>query len=445
MNCRVRPTARSPRRLVLAGIALVVALGVLGAAGARLVTVALGASATGRSVSQMPPLPPRWPATLQLGMSGGLGDAPGIRARAPFTVRYQYLAGGVGRQEHWTRWQPDGSFVTRYIDESVEHGMTPVFTYYMIVQSAPGEHTGPGGEAAAVKVNIATPTTMAAYLSDFRVFFQRAATRPDVQTVLHVEPDLWGFAHQAARGDDATTVPVLVGSTGVPEVADLPDTLAGLAQAIVRLRDRYAPNVMLGYHLSVWGAGTDIFLADSHDAAVDGFAARSVAFYRSLGAPFDLAFSEFSDRDAAYKEHVYGDRGQSWWDEADFKRHVRFIAGFVEGAGMPMVLWQIPYGNTKMRAMNNSPAHYQDNRVEWLLDDPGRAHLREYVGAGVVAFLFGMGTGGVTCPCDQAHDGVTDPEPINGNDRPSLSADDDGGYFNERAAAYYAEGPMPLP
>jgi hypothetical protein len=98
-----------------------------------------------------------------------------------------------------------------------------------------------------------------------------------------------------------------------------------------------------------------------------------------------------------------------------------------------------------MRAMNNTRAHYQDNRVEWLLDEPGRSHLGEYIDAGVVAFLFGGGAADVTCPCDQVGDGVTDPPPINGNDRPSLSAADDGGYFDERAAAYYAEGPMPLP
>jgi hypothetical protein len=38
-----------------------------------------------------------------------------------------------------------------------------------------------------------------------------------------------------------------------------------------------------------------------------------------------------------------------------------------------------------MRAMNNTWDHYQDNRVERLLDDPSRAHLLAYVQAGVVA------------------------------------------------------------
>jgi hypothetical protein len=107
-------------------------------------------------------------------------------------------------------------------------------------------------------------------------------------------------------------------------------------------------------------------------------------------------------------------------------------------------MWQIPLGNTKMRAMNNTWNHYQDNRVEWLLDDPGRAHLSEYLQAGVAAFLFGRGADGATCSCDAANDGVTNPAPINGNDRMSLNADDDGGFFREKATAYYASGAMPL-
>ena len=55
------------------------------------------------------------------------------------------------------------------------------------------------------------------------------------------------------------------------------------------------------------------------------------------------------------------------------------------------------------------------------------------------------GADGATNAGDSAGDGITDPEPINGNDRPSLNADDDGGYFKERAAAYYRGGPLALP
>ena len=41
------------------------------------------------------------------------------------------------------------------------------------------------------------------------------------------------------------------------------------------------------------------------------------------------------------------------------------------------VLWQIPFGNTKMRAVNNTWNHYQDNKVEWFLEEPARTRLED--------------------------------------------------------------------
>src|SRR5690606_17297898 len=116
-------------------------------------------------------------------------------------------------------------------------GITPVFTYYMIYQSLPGG----GGEQAAVLTNLNNTATMQAYWADLRLFFQRAGAFPSTRVVFHVEPDLWGYVQQTAGNDNAASVPAKVSATGVPEVAGLPDNVAGLAQGIVRLRDQYAP------------------------------------------------------------------------------------------------------------------------------------------------------------------------------------------------------------
>ena len=59
--------------------------------------------------------------------------------------------------------------------------------------------------------------------------------------------------------------------------------------------------------------------------------------------------------------------------------------------------------------------------------------------AGVIAYLFGGGASGTTCACDAQNDGVTNPAPVDGNTRRSLSAGDDGGYFRSRARAYYRD------
>ena len=396
-----------------------------------------------------------------------MADAPGgaaaMRATAPFGFRYQYLAGGANTGNGWANWNTNGDFARFYIEDSIANGIVPVFTYYMLLQSTPGG----GSESAAVFTNLNNTATMTAYYNDLKLFFQKAGAFTGQRVVLHVEPDLWGYMEQRSTSDNATTVPAKVAETGIPELAGLPSNVSGFARAVLRLRDAYAPNVSVGYHISVWGTNVDIGLSNPSDATVDALAARAAAFYRSLAADFDVAFAEFSDRDAAFKQYVYGDGGQSWFDAEDFRRSARFLRGFSAGAGERIVMWQIPLGNTKVRAQNNTTGHYQDNRPEWLLDDPARSHLAAFRDAGVVAFLFGGGAGGTTCACNGQNDGVTNPAPINGNElaseaaapgsaplqvmrgtTPTLvtpyAADDDGGFFRWKAWQYYQQGPMPL-
>ena len=83
--------------------------------------------------------------------------------------------------------------------------------------------------------------------------------------------------------------------------------------------------------------------------------------------------------------------------------------------------------------------------MQWLLGSGSRAHLRAYVAAGFVGFLFGRGADGATCACDAAGDGVTNPPPIDGDTQTSVSADDDGGYFKRQSAAYYRAGAVAPP
>lgn len=384
------------------------------------------------------PLPAGWPSTLQLGIADSPGGAAAVKAKTNFGFRYQYLAGGVNTGNGWATWNANGDFVRYYVEDSVANGITPVFTYYQIFQSSPGNGQG---ELAGVTGNLQNTSTMAAYWKDLKLFFQRAAG-PNM-VVLHVEPDMWGYAQQKSRGDDAATVAAAVSSTNMAELAGLPNNMSGFAQAVVKLRDQYAPNVKLGYHLSYWGTGTDPLYSKPSDSSIDSLATRSANFYKSLGTNFDISFAEFSDRDAAFYQYQYGN-ANAWWQPADFARNVRYLSKYSTLTGTRIVMWQIPLGNTKMRAMDNTWGHYQDNRPEWLLDDAARTHLTEYANAGVVAFLFGGGAGGVTCACDANNDGTTNPPAINGNNQMSLNADDDGGYFNAKAKAYYAAGAMAL-
>ncbi len=409
-----------------------------------MIPLLLLAGATGgadaRIGSSLPPLPKTWPHTLQLGMASEPGDAGAMSKTAPFGFRYQYLAGGVNTGKGWATWNENGSFVTRYIRDSVAHKMIPVFSYYMLLQSSPAG----GDEKQTDLAHVNSVELMRAYYADLKLFFQRAREATTKTVVLHVEPDFWGYAEQGSQNDDASTVPAAVASTGLPELAGLPDTVPGFAQAIVLLRDQLAPNVLLAYHMSGWGTMHDIVYEKPSDAVVRAYAMRSAAFERSLGARFDISFEDFSDRDAGFYQKIQGNP-RAWFKPADFRRHMLYAQVFVRQTGLRMVAWQIPFGNTIMRAENNTWNHFQDNRVQWLLGDGSRARLRAYAQAGFIAFLFGRGADGNTCACDAAGDGVTNPAPINGNKRRSYSAADDGGFFRNRAKNYYKHKALPLP
>jgi hypothetical protein len=398
---------------------------------AALLSTLAFAGGAGAATPKLPPLPARWPHTLQIGMTDSPGGAAALRRSAPFGFRYQYLAGGANTGSGWSTWNPDGSFVTLYDRESWAAGEIPVFSYYQLLQSKPAG----GDEAQTDLAHLRDPQVMGAYWADVRLLFQRAKGAKTV--VVHVEPDLWGYVEQAAKGDDATTVPAVV-----PD--GLPQTAAGFAQEWVRLRDALAPNVVLAYHMSGWGTKHDIVYEKPPNATVRAYAARSAAFYRSLHARFDVSFEDFSDRDSGFYERVEHN-AKVWFRPADFARHLLYAQTFVRLAGIRMVAWQIPLGNTLMRAENDTNDHYQDNRVQWLLGAGSRARLRQYVAAGFAGFLFGRGADGNTCACDAAKDGVTNPPPIDGNTRRSISADDDGGYFRAQARAYYRAGALPLP
>ena len=405
--------------------------------------ITLVPSRPGDAGGGLPGLPSRWPNRIQVGVADQPGGAKRLANTTNFGFRYQYLAGGVNTGDGWATWNENGHFVTYYIEESKKHDIRPAFVYYMLQQSEPA--TGTGSEKEVILRNLRDTSTMRTLYRDLRLFFRRASAFPKQMVTVNVEPDLWGYVQQAADGNDAKSIPAKVAATGIDALEGLPNNVSGFARAIIRLRNRHAPNVVLGYHLSVWGTDIDISISDPNDAEIDRLGRKAGNFYKSLDADFDIAFGEFDDRDSGFNQKVLGDGGASWWTPGDFRRNRRFLAKFVDVAHERVVMWQIPLGNTRMRAMNNTWNHYQDNRPQWLLGKRGRDHLRAYARAGVVAFLFGGGAAGTTCACDAAADGVTNPKPINGNDVRSYNADDDGGYFRRRARRYYSQGAIALP
>jgi hypothetical protein len=301
-------------------------------------------------------------------------ESPGKHAPVHLGFRYQYLA-----NEWWT-WNPNGTFASLYTQDSWAHNEIPVLTYYVILQS--GQSLG--DEAATDLGHLRDPQLMEQYWQNVTLLLQRVAGKKTV--VVHVEPDLWGYLEQA----NATAL------------------ASQFAQKWIALRNQYARNVLLAYHMSGWGTKHDIVYEDPPDATVRQYARQSAAFYNALHARFDLSFEDFSDRDAGFYEKQQGN-SKTWFTPADFHRHLLYGATFIDATKLRMVAWQIPLGNT---FLNDTWSHYRDNRVQWLLGAGNRPHLRAYVNAGYIGFMFGGGADGTT------------------------SAYTDGGYFFKRVRAY---------
>ncbi len=314
--------------------------------------------------------PAGWPHHLALGVSDPPGDAQALRAHAPVDMRYQYLAGGVSTGHGWATWNPDGTFVTRYVDGSFAAHVIPVFTYYQMLQSAPAVG---GTEQARDLSNMRNPSTMRAYWADYRLLLARVAQAAGSRlVVIHIEPDLWGYLEQAR----ATRL------------------ARAFAQHLIALRDRLAPHVVLAWHLSVWGTGEDPTYSKPSLAHMDTLAATSAAFYESLHAHFDLVFNDVTDRDAGFYQDVEGNP-HTWWGPANFARENRYIAGFTRRTHTAVALWQLPVGDTHL---DNTWEHYRDNRLQWWLGADSAAHLRATRDAGVIGLLFGGGATGTTTP-----------------------------------------------
>ena len=400
------------------------------------------------SIAALPAIPAKWPSQkLEVGLTDSPNGASSLHATVPsLKFRYQYLSGGVNTGSGWATWNAGAKFADYYVDESVAAGMTPVFIYYQLLQSAPNNSNGSLDEKGKDLANARNNSTMNSYWADVRLLFQHLGAYSQTM-VLDIEPDLWGYFEQAStdagHSDDATAVPVSVASSGDADTAAYPNNVAGFAQAFVHLRNKYAPNVLLSYELSDWGTYNDPVAQNLSLAAIDTLAARSVAFEQSTGAAFDLVSTDPTDRDAGFYAAQYG--SNTWWDSADYDRFNEWNGVFVRGVGLRMMLWQTPVGNTKMRAMNNSWGHYQDNHVEWWFGDGVAANQTALLNSGVIAVLYGGGAGGCTAAADEMGDGVTNPAAINGNTTTSYSADDDGGYFKHQVNAYYSAGAVPLP
>ena len=357
------------------------------------------------------------PPRFLIGLGNEPQDSTTYSLGVTLDIHYVYLSRG------WTGWGDKKSdYVVRHLDAGRTYGVVPMFTFY---------ESADQGDGALTEFTDATYMRDTYWKNIRQMFMDIGDFREDpndptsnrLPAIVHFEPDFWGYVEQctsnahpggvsctntATHTDDPTIFPALVDSECAN--AHLPNNAAGLAQCMVWLRNKLAPNAIVGLHASTFGA----HIGTSSDPV------RVAKFLIGLGAEIDFIAVETLDRDAGCFEargpncNPSGRSGNFYWNENDFSEHLAWAKAIHDTTTLPLLWWQTPLGAPSDQP-GGTPQHYRDNRVQYIF-----AHPDKFVAAGGVGAVFGRG------------------EPNQTN------ATTDGGQFKNAVKAYFAS-PTPLP
>lgn len=347
----------------------------------------------------------------QLGRPGkllvGADMTDSVAALAPFDIRYLYLAGGLADGDGtcsscgsctaagvscstgcgwWGCWQdpatPPGQYLRDLLAKAGAAGMLPLVSYYEILQTS---HVV---EGSAEIVALQDAALLRRWFNDWRFVLQQIGNRA---ALLHLEPDLWGYAEK--MNADPRLLAAAVTASNPTDCAGQQDSLAGLGRCAIAMVRKYAPGARVGLHASAWGSG--IVGTDNRDPAVDMRAQgqRVADFLLACGGgDADFVVVEASDRDAGY----YGTLGKNtFWDASNatlpsFHQAFSWATALTERMGRPALWWQLPVGNMSLPDTANQ---WRDNRVDYFLQHPAEVAQTHAFG-----MVFGAGESHQTNP-----------------------------------------------
>ncbi|MFF4504208.1 RICIN domain-containing protein [Streptomyces sp. NPDC001401] len=317
-------------------------------------------------------------------IGGSMSDASA--AAAPFDVRYAYVHSqpapssdyytAAKCHDDWSGWwgcwngstTAPGTYVTwrdDVVSQATYKGSSRpqkmLWTWYSLrdLGDAAGEGDGPGEVKAINRTDLLTR-----YLNDYRFFLQKIGK---TQAAIDLEPDFWGYVRSLG---DPHQVPAQVKSANPTDCGSQENSATGLAQCLISMAHKYAPNAEAGMHLSCfdWQTNTQ----------------ACVKSYESFGAKnADFLATDVSDRDAGWYAQPAHGGSDHFWNDQKAAAALQFYKTMSESVGKPVVLWQIPVGNM---AQNNTLNHYKDDKVDWFF-----AHMDQVANAHVAGLFFGPG------------------------------------------------------
>jgi hypothetical protein len=342
-------------------------------------------------------IPGGLPARVMVGLFEDTGGTWLKNSGARWDARYRYLTKGWAN--NWGYGAYDGGFALNYFRETDGQGYVPAVQFYQIFGEA-------GGGEPATLSKVQNASLMRSYFGDFKLLMQRAKDFGKPVLVL-LEADAFAFLEQQANHNPNAFA--AIATSGMPELAGLPNTVAGWSLAFLQIRKSVGANkAVLGIHLSAWASGKDIAHYNATDPLgpevdkVYSFLAPGGLASNVTGQTYDVLVGDPLDRDADFYRLTQGQ--DRWWNASDsasissrsFNRYAEWLRLWNVKAQKRWVLWQIPLGNSNHRNVYNNGGvseGYKDNRPEYFFG-AGTAHIEKFADAGVIALLFGAGASG---------------------------------------------------
>jgi hypothetical protein len=268
-----------------------------------------------------------------------------------------------------------------------------------------------------------------------------------------IEPDMLGYiqqGHGAAYGNDATRMPAATSAaygSGVLGAGDptYPNTLAGLVQAINHTIKKYDPGAFLGWQVNTWAVrntlkDTDTMGVAAGHTSIVNTGNQVAAFLRTaaVGSQADLVAFDQWGQDFGYFRDPNPAGNVRYLNATHWNNYLLYVKTVRASLNLPAVLWQIAAGHlnstrtpspTYWNASGRFPDlddvsanRYEDSASSYFFGDSMTmsgsylsffgsnadadpkvsvsgttvtwgSHLPEAKNAGIVAILFGAGTG----------------------------------------------------
>jgi hypothetical protein len=352
------------------------------------------------------------PQHLLLGWGANYDDTWAEKSGTKWDVQWMYFSGQAGNNWYntWTYGAADGSFLDTVLQTVDSYGfITGIHLYNMGYGHDQGD--------AGLLTEIQDPKWTKQYFTEFKVMMQKAKSfgKP---VIIVLEGDSFGMVEMLAKNDPSTTA--AVASSGLPELAGLPNTVAGFGLAYLAIRKSVgASNVVMGPDTPYYAANGDI-MNWPDTASLQSHVDYQWKFFGPLGVgdnPTGTRFDFSASCPMAADCASYTD-GRPCWDPSDtasidvpsINRYLEWLRLYNQTSGARWVLHQVPIGNSQHRNVTydgSARSGYKDNKVEYLFQYESPAstairaqHLANFANAGVVGILFGYSDDGDTPTTD---------------------------------------------